>query len=235
MSENSKRTDGRKLCRARLGHYLSVIVTVAALAVTCVPASEAQIDLGPTVSLASLTNSGATLIAGDKAFTDFTIGGDFLASQVNVTPIQLGGNYGIQYSGAFVSSGSPETLTLGYQVNVTNSLNLISAANMLFNGNVVGTTGQVQVTEQVFTNNNLFAGQVFVFATSSNSVLSASLPIVPPQSFLTLSNSVFLTAQLPAFGTISTIDQTFTQVPEPGTMALALVGITGLCALRRRR
>jgi hypothetical protein len=235
VSRNSKRIDGPKGCRVPAGQYLAVIGAVVALALTCAPGSEAQTNLGPTVSLASLTNSGATLIVGDKAFTDFTIGGNFSASQVNVTPIQLSGNFGIQFSGAFVSGGSPETMTLGYQVNVTNSLNLISAANMLFNGNVTGPTGQVQVTEQVFTNSNQFAGQLFVFATATNSVLSATLPIVPPQSFLTVSNSVFLTAQLPAFGSISTIDQTFTQVPEPSAMALVVAGIAGVCLLRRRR
>src|SRR5580704_4993499 len=162
----SKRIDERKGYLVRAGKCFFILCAVIALAMMHVPGAEAQIILGPSLSLASLTNSGATLIAGDKAFTDFSIGGDFQASQVNVTPIQESGNYGIRFSGALVSGGSPETLTLGYQVSVTNSLNLISAANLLFNGQIAaGSTGQAQVVEQVFTNGNQFAGQLFVFAT----------------------------------------------------------------------
>jgi hypothetical protein len=40
---------------------------------------------------------------------------------------------------------------------------------------------------------------------------------------------------LRAFATISTIDQTFTQVPEPSALALAAAGFAGLVLLRRRR
>jgi len=214
---------------------LSIIGAIAAIAVACVPASNAQIVIGPTVSLASVTNAGGDVLVGDKDFSNFTISGDFSAGQVNVTSITENGNFGLRFSGSFVSSGTPETMVLGYKVSVTNSPLLISAANLLFNGQVAGGTGQAQVTEQVFTNGNQLAGQLFVFANATNSVLTASLPITPPQTFLTLSNNVFLTAQLPAFATISTIDQTYTQVPEPSALALVAAGFTGLVLLRRRR
>jgi len=198
------------------------------------PASRAQV-IGPGVSLASLTNSGANLVVGDKNFTDFTISGSFQASQVTVTPIQENGDYGIRFSGPFVAGGSSESMILGYQVAVTNSPNLISAANLLFNGQVTPGSGMVQVTEQVFTNSPpTFYGQMFVFATATNNQLSASLPIVPPQTFLSINKDVELTATLPAFSTISTIDQTFTQVPEPSTVTLAVIGLGGLLLLRRR-
>jgi hypothetical protein len=39
-----------------------------------------------------------------------------------------------------------------------------------------------------------------------------TLPIQPPQTLLTLSKDVIITAQLPAFSSISAIDQTYTQV-----------------------
>jgi len=231
---NSKSIDERKGCRVRAARNLSIICSVAALAVTCVPGARAQIVIGPTVSLASLTNVGGDVLVGDKDFSNFSISGDFSASQINITSITENGNFGIRISGALVSAGSPETLSLGYKVTVTNSPMLISAANLLFNGQVAGGSGQAQVTEQVFTNGNQFAGQLFVFANATNSVLTASLPITPPQTFLNLSNNVFLTAQLPAFATISTIDQTYTQVPEPSALALVAAGFAGLALLRRR-
>src|SRR5277367_986202 len=92
------------------------ICASAALAVTYVPVSEAQvITNGTGISLANLTN-GQTIIVGDKAFTDFSIGGAFTASQVTVTPITLNGNFGIQFSGPFFANDASLSLNLGYQV-----------------------------------------------------------------------------------------------------------------------
>jgi hypothetical protein len=212
---------------------LSVCAAVA-LAMACVPVSNAQIIIGPTVSLASLTNVGGDVLVGDKDFSDFSISGSFSASQINVTSITENGNFGIRFSGAIVSGANPMDLVLGYKVSVTNSPNLISAANLLFNGTVSG-TGLAEVVEQVFTNNNQFAGQMFVFASTTTNKLTDSLPITPPQPFLTLSKDVIVTASLPSFASISTIDQTFTQVPEPSVLALVAAAFTGLALLQRRR
>ena len=217
----------------RATRYLFAICVAVALAVAHAPASQAQIVLGPTVNLADLTN-GQDLIVGDKEFTDFSISGGLQASQVNVTSITENGNFGIRFSGAFTSGASPLDFTLGYQVSVTNSPNLISAANLLFNGTVTG-PGLAQVAEQVFTNNNNLVGQLVVFASATSNQLSATLPITPPQKFLTLSKDVHLDATLPAFATISTIDQTFTQIPEPSALILLAAGIPGLALLRRGR
>jgi PEP-CTERM motif len=210
------------------------IFLAIALAATHAPVTQAQVVQGPSISMANLTN-GQTLVVGDKAFTDFSISGNFNANQVMVTPIIESGDFGIRFSGALVSGGTPMDLILGYQVSVTNSPNLIADANLLFNGVVVNGPGLAEITEQVYTNNNDFYGQMFVFATESNSVLSASLPITPPQPFLNINKDVLITAELPAFSSISTIDQTFTQVPEPSTLVLAAAGIAGLTVLRRRR
>ncbi len=212
-----------------------IICTAAAFAMAFAPSSNAQIVIGPTVSLASLTNVGGDVLVGDKDFQDFSISGDFSASQINVTSITINGNFGIRFSGPIVAGANPMDLILGYQVSVTNSPNLISQANLMFNGQVTFGTGLAEVVEQVFTNNNDLAGQMFVFATATTNKLSDSLAITPPQPFLTLSKDVLVDATLPAFSSISTIDQTFTQVPEPSAMALVAAGFTGLVLLRRRR
>ena len=229
-----KRGAHRRIYSVCSGHYLLAICVIVALAVAYVPASEAQIVIGPTVSLASLTNTGGDVVVGDKDFSNFSISGDFSASQINVTSVTINGNFGIRFSGAIVSGANPMDMILGYQVSVTNSPNLISAANLLFNGTVTG-TGLAEVVEQVFTNNNQLAGQMFVFASATTNKLSDSLAIQPPQPFLTVSKDVIVVATLPAFASISTIDQTFTQVPEPSALALVAAGFTGLAVLRRRR
>ena len=217
------------------GYFPSILCALVALVFAGAPCAQAQTILGPAVSMATLTNSGADLLVGDKDFTDFTISGSFQASQVTVTPIQEpNGDFGIRFGGTFVASNSALDMILGYQVSVTNSPNLISVANLSFDGQVTSGTGLAQVVEQVFTNGG-FYGQMSVFATASTNQLTASLAIIPPQSSLDISKDVILTATLPANSSISEIDQTFTQVPEPGTLALVAVGFSGLFLLQRRR
>jgi hypothetical protein len=219
----------RGVCSRR---YLLLTCAAVALALAYAPTSRAQIILGPSISLADLTN-GQDLIVGDKQFTGFSISGDFQASQVSVIPISENGDFGIRFAGPFVSGANPMDMILGYKVSVTNSPDLISAANLLFNGTVTG-TGLAEVVEQVFTNDNQFAGQLFVFASATTNKFFDSLAIQPPQPFLTLSKDVIVEATLPAFATISTIDQSFTQVPEPSAVALVAAAFTGLFLLRRR-
>jgi len=233
-----KRVDRQESRGVSASQYLYKFIACAAVvaAVAYAPVSQAQIVLGPSVSLASLTNAGGDILVGDKDFDNFTISGDFSASQVSVTPIEENGNYGIRFSGGFLSFSQPEDMILGYEVSVTNSPDLISSANLLFNGQVSAGTGIAAVVEQVFTNiPPAFYGQMTVFASVASNQLSTSLAIAPPQTELSINKDVQLTAIFPAFSTISTIDQTYTQVPEPSTVVLAVVGFCGLFLLRRRR
>jgi PEP-CTERM motif-containing protein len=219
--------------------YLSIICAAIALAIAYTPGSQAQTFFPPAVSLTSLTNGGV-IIVGDKAFSDFGVSGDPFASNITVEGIEAGGDFGIQFGGTIASSlGNPMDLTLMYQVSVTNSANLISGANLSFNGTVnpPGSTGFATVVEQIFTNNGVNPyGQMSVSVNGlGQGNLSTNMVITPPQPLLDIDKDVEVDAFLPADSSISTINQTFTQVPEPSTMMLAIAGLSGLFLLRRRR
>jgi PEP-CTERM motif-containing protein len=212
------------------------ILIVFALALFVEPRSQAQTILGPTVSLASLTN-GSGILVGDKFFNNFTISGTFNASQVSVTGIKDSFGFGIQFGGALIAGNSSADLILGYNVTVvTNAPLLISDAHLRFNGTVVGGSGLAEVVEQVYNSNSVFLGQMFVFDTPTTNQLESTLLIQPPQQQLILSKDVLLSASISAFSSISTIDQTYSQslIPEPSAFALSAAGLAGLFLLRRR-
>jgi hypothetical protein len=65
-------------------------------------------------------------------------------------------------------------------------------------------------------------------------VFDALVDINPPQSQLLIQKDIFVrSVNEPA--SIASIDQTFSQIPEPGTIALVSVSLLGLSALARRR
>jgi hypothetical protein len=121
-------------------------------------------------------------------------------------------------------------------VAVTNNPGfLISDIHLSYNGTVIN-NGYNSVTEQAFTGG---------FGVGSIGLINV---FNPPQTLET--NMVFNTAQvkiyiekdiqLGGFGpgdqsSISIINQTFSQIPEPSSMTLAAIGFAGLWLWRRKR
>ncbi|HVM61197.1 MAG TPA: PEP-CTERM sorting domain-containing protein [Verrucomicrobiae bacterium] len=223
---------------ARCSQFISFICATLVIALFGAPSSQAQ-TFGPSYSLTSLTNSGGSILVGDKLFSHFFVIGDPYASNITVTALISGNNYGLQFGGGFVAINNDMDFQLGYMVDVTNSDNLISGAGLTFNGVVVGTgNGLAEVTEQVITNMDIGApyGQMTVYATQSSSVLATNIPIDPPQSYLNLEKDILVdTFTITAASSISTINQYYTQVPEPSTIFLVGVGLLSGLMLRRRR
>jgi hypothetical protein len=236
------------MARKRVGHQevhganfkqcLSFVCLAIALAIAYAPVTQAQVTNltnGGTISFSNLGTGGFSILVGDKLFSDFSLVG-YNASNITVKGIiENGNNYGIQFQGGFFSMNGSMEVNLSYAVAVTNSDNLISGANLSFNGFEFGSNGVAEVTEAVYTNTSYLYGDMSVYASPSSNLLSTAMSINPPQSGLNIDKDVFTYAIDLSFASISTINQSFVQVPEPSSIVLSLVGILGLLSFRRRK
>lgn len=215
-----------------------VFAWLAAVSMWVCATAQAQTILGPSVGLNTLTNQGATLLVEDKLFGDFSfISGDFTASDVLVTPIQDSFGVGLRLSGGFVAVGSQiRDFIVQFSVTVTNSPMLISDVHMVYNGNYVG-LGFSEVVETVRDTNGVVLGQFFV--SNPPTILESTfyLPAWQTKIFVTKDVILYGGGGHPQLNraTISFIDQTFSQIPEPSTSLLVGAGLVFLLVAGRRR
>ncbi|MDC0935439.1 PEP-CTERM sorting domain-containing protein [Pirellulales bacterium] len=250
------------------------VAAVAAVAVTLVFASSAhagdvayqQLQIGESVVLRDVLVNGGTipgLIVGDKMFDGFIYSatGDMpLANDVNVVAIEVDGNFGISFQGAFldfVDQDGPQNASdagIRFAVGVTPEAiergYRISDAHLFGSGfgdfSLAGPGAFISVDENFAgntpsaTENGQSAGMT-VFASNSGQGGTRSEDWVFFDSLYTRlrvqKDIVAFSSeegQLPARMTI--IDQTFSQVviPEPASIALFGLGMIGIIAGCRR-
>jgi len=192
-----------------------------------------------STTLGDLINSSGTISSGDKLFSDFTyLGtGDVpAADDINVVAITDNlGNFGLRFQGAFMdlpgNAGSDALIT--YKITVTDPDFAITGARMQGNPDVLGggnsfagvtDTFLPQVTDQnlaIFDNDDILQLDSSVFFDGAFTELDVQKDII----LFTDDDSVATT--------LSFVDQTYYQVPEP--TSLALLGIGSLLIARRRR
>jgi len=203
------------------------------------------------VDLADLIASGpAGFIIGDKHFNNFSYtpsGGANTptAADISVDNFSTGTDEAIRFGfGWFTINGISMDSRIDYQVTVTdpNPATMIDGVDLLFNGIAVGSAvGDVAETVSD-TQNNLLA-QLFVFTDPDGSgpahgVPSTSAPILPNQRVILVDKDIQLFSA-PAtgannFASVSFVDNSYHQTPEP--LAMTLLGLGGgLSMLRRRR
>ena len=197
--------------------------------------------VGSPVPLSTLLQPNATLQVDDKLFSNFGLipqgppGSPLDPTRIFITPIKDFYGPGFMISGGF-SATTLQLLqfNLLYSVTVTDPNFLISDVHLFFNG-VANGDGQATVTESIFYGLNV--NQINVFAQPASAQLSATFFLPTPQQTIDLILKDVIVnggTQPGSFASVSIITQTFSQIPEPITFTMTLLGLGTLLLFRRR-
>ena len=226
-----------------------VVTAMMAAILIMVPASQA-------VTLASLM-SGGSLTVGDKVFDDFTCqvtnvntgftGTGCDATVTGITPSST--EEGIRFGGFFFaagdgSSGALMDIQITYDVATTSGAPIIHDVSMSFNATNAIANAKASVDEKVCAGDITSpcgspVADIFVQRSQlgANTVvkLSDHADFSSLQSSVTVFKDIGLFADKNGDVSFSILDQTFSQVPEPGSIALLGTALFGCAAVLRRR
>lgn len=211
-------------------------------------ACSAATIIGSPVALSTLTVPGGTITAGDKTFTNFTYNftGDMPPGvNVNVIPItDDAGNFGIRFQGAFidttgVAGGSDALIT--YTVTAGPG-RLISDAHIEGNPTRLGTLGSISVTETFLPLNQVPPYRMSIYDDQNLGAKLVDSTAFTPIKSLNVQKDILGLAKVnpnspegPQTVTMSFVDQTFSQIPEPASALLLVGGVLSLGFARKRR
>jgi len=208
----------------------------------------------PNIStLQDLINAGHTgIIIGDKQFYDFSYIGSPTsganpaptASQISVAQAP-GSNIGLSFSYAWQSAdGFDQDSVIRYSVHTLDSAAqmFIDGVGLNFNGTapVPGALTNATVTETVSTLSGNVLGQLTTFddgAGGQKDTDNSFLTVNPATRDITVTKDIQVhstgTGNGGGVSTISVVDNTFHQIPEPASIGLLSLGALGLLARRR--
>jgi hypothetical protein len=202
-------------------------------------------ELCPTEGkLSDLIANHGVICNGDKTFSDFAyhpIGDMPDPSLIDVVSfIDSHGNLGIRLIGPFADlpgGGASEAL-LEYKVTVTDPGKLIKDVHLEANANVLGPNGYAAITESFLPEDSNMTLEAFDLQ-PGNRMLTDWADLTKPVMMLHVQKDITLfSANQSSLATISFIDQTFSQTPEPGALGLYVVAVIALsvgirCKTRR--
>jgi hypothetical protein len=207
---------------------------------------------GGSISLSNLVTSALYVQVGDKLFGNFgfqyidTTGNtnDYLTpSDLVLSALTSDVGFGISIQAPLVAQGPViKDLSLQFSVQVVNSPDMISGVQLQVVGGASG-LGVATVSETVST--GLGAGAIAnLFVNADSATPEDDVTLSTPQCMIWIMKDVIVSGDPDGYpetnpsqdiATISIIEQTFAQVPEPSTMALWGVGMAGLLVVRRRK
>ena len=202
---------------------------------------------GQSINLATVINSNLTLQIADKQFGNFwfnysdNIGyaqGILYSSNVTITALSNIIGFGISLTEPYSLLGvGTRDFVLHYTALVTAPNYYIDDIDLAVTG-TDGNFGEGSLAENVFIGGfgATSVGKIQAFTSTNWGPISAQANIVPPQTELWVEKDVILQgSQNYSSASISEIDQTYSEIPEPSTVFLVGVGVLGAVAVIRRR
>jgi hypothetical protein len=159
------------------------------------------------------------------------------STAVNVIPITTPGDEGLEFTAGWsVSTPAEEDSVIGFIVSTVNDADTIDSLDLEFNGHYTG-TGTSGVTENyceggLLTSCPTTVGQIAV--TNPPTVLSITSEEFTPVNTLQVSKDIVVSSGSEGTASISDLNNTYGQVPEPGTLGLLGGGLVALGLVRRR-
>jgi len=202
--------------------------------------------------IAGIGTPAGQIQVGDKVFSNFGFvgnAGTFPATaDISVTPIPPGGtdafgNFGIRFgvnaNDRAPSGGTDFTLTYTVTTLGARITDVHLFSNLAITGTPTSGTPFGNITEQVTAQGVGIVAQITNGVTTTSSMLQSMATFSGGASFTTLniSKDVSLNSSPGAIVGFSTIDQSFSQIPEPASVVLLGLGAMGLVSgytMRRR-
>lgn len=206
------------------------------------------------ITLATLESTNGSITVGDKVFSDFhclTSGSGFTSGDCNaeVSGITSGTDVGIRVHDFFAAigdgaAGAHVDVTFTYDVATLSGAATIHDVGMAFNATNPIANATTTVDEKVCLGDittlcgspiaDIFVQRTHVGA-STIVKLSDHADFSSLASKITVFKDIGLAADKNGNVSFSVLDQTFSQVPEPGSIALLGTALFGCAAILRRR
>ena len=231
-----------KTTRVRVLRRMSVAVLAVLAAVVLMPSRA-----GASVMTMADLLSGASIQSGDKlfyGFSDYSSNASGGATSVDpatihVLPTLQGNEWGLLFQSAYfyAGSGQSQDTHFDFLMQVTDPTRLATDNSMQMTSGVHGSGSRATIAEDIWdlSDNTLLAqDSVNVLSTGGNGYDHEVF--LYPVDEIHVSKDIALVggAGVGSYAFISDLSQTFSQTPEPGTLALLGLGALGFLPRRRR-
>lgn len=210
---------------------LGLAVGAALALLLSVGSSAKALSLADAVAGGTLNSSDGSLV-----FSDFevTITGDLSDDPANYELVPL--ESGFRLAGPIgVADGELGDLLLSFTVETTGSL-VIDGASLFSNVRAFGEGSLASVAEDLGGIDLGVQDPLLVLATGGGGFVPGASVSFAPVSSISITKDVLVKSSQPGhIAAISLVDQTFSVIPEPATLALVGLGSVGLLLVGRRR